>query len=76
MRVLCEERKISLAKLERMADIGNGSIDGWDDHEPRLGTLDKVSRALKMPLIDLIDYLCVSVSYTGRSGRVRRSVNN
>ena len=72
MRSLCEQRDISIAKLERMADIGNGTVDGWDQHEPRLGTLDKVSRALKMPLIDLIDYLCVSVQYKGRA---RRSSN-
>lgn len=57
MRRLCQERGISVAKLERMADIGNGIIDNWNVCKPRLGTLDKVARALDMPLTDLIDYL-------------------
>ena len=72
MRSLCDQRDISIASLERMAGIANGSVDGWDQHEPRLGTLDKVSHALNIPLLDLIDYLCVSVQYKGRA---RKSSN-
>ena len=57
MKRLCQERGISVAKLERMADLGNGIIDNWNVCKPRLGTLDKVARALDMPLVELIDYL-------------------
>ena len=60
MKALCTRKGLSIAKLERMADIGNGSIDNWNRHVPRLGTLDKVARALDMPLVELIDYLGVS----------------
>ena len=73
MRALCGERNISIAKLERMADIGNGCIDNWDFHEPRLSTLDKVSRALGMPLVELIDILCASGAYCGHENRRGRT---
>ena len=57
MKRLCQDRGLTIAKLERMADIGNGLIDDWNRCYPRLGTLDKVARALDMPLVELIDYL-------------------
>lgn len=71
MKVLCSERGISIAKLERMADIGNGTIDNWNRNIPRLGTLDKVARALDMPLVDLIDYLGLSYPVQNRRRRTK-----
>lgn len=71
MKVLCSERGISIAKLERMADLGNGIIDNWNVCKPRLGTLDKVARALDMPLVDLIDYLGWSYPVQNRRRRTR-----
>lgn len=73
MKALCEERGLNFAKLERMADIGNGSLDNWDEHVPRLGTLDKVARALDMPLVDLIDYLGWSAYPRSHDNRRRRT---
>lgn len=71
MKALCSERGISIAKLERMADIGNGAIDNWNRSIPRLGTLDKVARALEIPLTDLIDYLGWSYPVQNRRRRTK-----
>lgn len=73
MRSLCNDRKISIAKLERMSDIANGSIDGWDRHPPKLGTLDKVARSLGIPITELIDTLSIPCVYHGRENRRRRT---
>ena len=57
IKALCDARKISIAKLERMADIGNGTLDNWDRVHPRRATLEKVAQALNMPTQYLIAYL-------------------
>lgn len=65
MRSLCNERGISVARLERAADIANGTIWKWQKQTPTIGTLDKVSKALGMGIVELMDYL----NLTGRGER-------
>ena len=57
MRRLCTKKGISIHALEQKAGLGNGTIDNWERHKPRLGTLDKVARALDLPLVELISIL-------------------
>jgi transcriptional regulator with XRE-family HTH domain len=44
IRALCEEHGITLAKLERTLNIGNGVIRKWDSSTPSVGNLRKVAK--------------------------------
>lgn len=46
IKELCEERGLSVAKIERMACIPPKSISGWDKSEPSADKLEKVIKAL------------------------------
>lgn len=45
---------MSIRSLEQKAGIGNGTIAGWKEYSPSMGNLQKVSRALEIPLTDLV----------------------
>ena len=49
---ICDERKISIASLERAIGLGNGTISGWRNSSPRVDILKKVT-----------DYFEVSLEY-------------
>lgn len=49
---LCEKNNISIAKLERETNIGNGVIARWKTGSPRVDVLQKVA-----------NYFGVTVSY-------------
>ena len=49
---LCEKNNISIAKLERETNIGNGVIARWKTSNPRVDVLQKVA-----------NYFGVTVSY-------------
>lgn len=50
---LCEERKISIAKLEEAAGLGNATIRKWEKSYPRADKLKAVADVLGVSL----DYL-------------------
>lgn len=50
----CKEKGISIAKLERECDFGNGRIRNWDRYKPSLGSLSKVSNVLNCTIEDLL----------------------
>ena len=52
---LCKKRGISIAKLERLADLGNATIQGWRDSDPRISTLKKVADVLGVTVDELIN---------------------
>ena len=54
---LCQEKKMSIAELERRANLSNGSIKRWASAYP---SIDKVDRVAKL-LNTTIEYL-----YTGK----------
>ena len=43
IRVLCDENKITIAKLEKETGIGNGTISRWDISSPTASNLKKVA---------------------------------
>lgn len=45
---------LTLASLERKADLGNGVIGNWGTASPRLDTLQKVAAVLECNIDDLI----------------------
>ena len=52
---LCKERNISIARLEREAGIGNGCIGKWTTRIPNFASLEKVAKALDIPIAELVD---------------------
>lgn len=59
---LCEKNNISIAKLERETNIGNGVIARWKTGSPRVDVLQKVA-----------NYFGVTVSYLlGESASKKR----
>lgn len=59
---LCEKNNISIAKLERETNIGNGVIARWKTGSPRVDMLQKVA-----------NYFGVTTSYLlGESGHIRK----
>ncbi|MBR4856546.1 MAG: helix-turn-helix transcriptional regulator [Bacteroidaceae bacterium] len=40
---LCRERNIRVARLEREAGLGNGTVRGWENSAPSITTLQKVA---------------------------------
>jgi transcriptional regulator with XRE-family HTH domain len=54
IRSLCNEKKITLAELERNAGIGNGVIRRWDDQNPRSDKLKLVADELNVSIDELL----------------------
>ena len=54
IRVLCEERKITIAKLEKETGIGNGTISRWDISSPTAMNLKKVADYFGVVIDELI----------------------
>ena len=47
-------RGLSIAALERKADIANGSVRRWEDGTATLETIQKVAKVLECTVDDLI----------------------
>jgi transcriptional regulator with XRE-family HTH domain len=61
IKLLCDERKITFAELERSIGISNGQVRRWDKVSPKSETLQKVA-----------DYFDVSTDYLlGRTDKMR-----
>ena len=51
---LCNERGISIAKLEKDAGLGNATVRGWKESVPSAGNLKKVATILGCTVDDLL----------------------
>ena len=51
---LCKEKGISIAKLEKEAGIGNGTIGRWEKSSPNVDNLKKVADHFGVTLDSLI----------------------
>lgn len=51
---ICKEQRITLASLERRANIGNGTIAKWENQSPLVESLMKVSKALNCTITELV----------------------
>lgn len=45
---LCARKKITIATLERKAGLSNGAIGKWKKSEPKLYSVVRVAKALKV----------------------------
>ena len=52
IKMLCNEKRITMSELERKTDLGNGTISRWDTRTPGVDKLKKVA-----------DYFDVSTDY-------------
>lgn len=50
---LCRERNIRVARLEKEAGLGNGTVRGWENSAPSITTLQKVADYFGVTLNDL-----------------------
>lgn len=53
----CAEKGISISALEKAVGIGNGTVKGWRETNPRVDLLKKVC-----------DYLCLSLDEVMKEG--------
>lgn len=51
---LCEERGISIAKLEREADLGNATVRRWKGSDPSASKLKRVADVLGVTVDELL----------------------
>lgn len=58
---LCKEKGITIAELERKADLGNGTIRRWDKSYPSIDKAMNVANILNVS----VDYL-----YHGKEGNI------
>lgn len=54
IKELCDKRGITIAELEREAQIGNGAIKSWENCYPRLDNLAMVAKVLKVSISTLV----------------------
>jgi DNA-binding Xre family transcriptional regulator len=60
VREIAEARNINMSKLSRMADVNYNTIRSlWDDEtrDITVGTLEKIARALKVDITELLEML-------------------
>lgn len=54
VKTLCDERGVSLARLEREAGVGNGTVARWArGNTPKFKTLKKISDFFGIEMSDL-----------------------
>lgn len=51
---LCEERGVSIARVEREAGLPNATIRKWEHSDPRVRNLKAVADYFGVPVDDLI----------------------
>jgi transcriptional regulator with XRE-family HTH domain len=51
---LCEERGISIARLEREAELGNATVRGWKESDPSASKLKRVADVLNVTVDELL----------------------
>ena len=51
---LCDEKGLSIARVERRAGLGNRVIAGWKKSSPRIESLKRVADVLEVSINELI----------------------
>lgn len=53
--MLAKERGLAITALEEAAGLGRGTIGKWRESEPTISNLEKVAKALEVPLTELLE---------------------
>ena len=51
---LIYERGMTIAEVERKAELGNGLISKWKTLKPKIGNLEKVAKVLGVSVVDIV----------------------
>lgn len=54
VKLICEDRQLSIRKLEREVGFGNGTIHSWRKVNPRINNVKAVADALGVPMEKLL----------------------
>lgn len=52
---LAKERGIAITALEETAGLGRGTIGKWRESKPTISTIEKVAKALEVPIAKLLE---------------------
>lgn len=55
IEALCKEQEKTIARLEKEAGLGNGTVRNWDKTKPNLANLEAVAKVLGVRTVDLMD---------------------
>jgi len=50
----CKKNNIAISVFEKRCGLGNGTIGGWIDSNPRIDSLQKVATEMGISLADLL----------------------
>lgn len=54
VKEFCDKKGISIAKLEKKAGLGNGTISGWKNSYPRIDSVKAVADVLNVKVDTLL----------------------
>ena len=54
IKTIAKEKGISIAQIEKMAGLGNGTIGKWRNSNPGIVNLFKIAKALDVPFESLV----------------------
>ncbi len=54
IKALCQEKRVSLAEVERATGLGNGVIRRWDEVSPRVESVKRVADYFGVTVDDLL----------------------
>ena len=55
IKALCAEKGVSIAAIEKESGVGNGVVGKWRESAPTLSTLEKIAKALDVPVARLLE---------------------
>lgn len=55
LKEVSKNKGLSIKQVEEAAQLGNGAIYKWKDSNPKLETIEKVAKALNVPVQELLD---------------------
>lgn len=55
IKKICDSKGISISRLEKNCEIGNGTIRGWEKSNPRIDSLKKVADYLNISIEQLME---------------------
>ena len=51
----CKKNNIAISVFEKRCGLGNGTIGGWVDSNPRIDSLQKVATEMGITLVELLE---------------------
>lgn len=54
VKAICDEKKISVGKMEKDLEFSNGSVCKWNENEPGVRKVQKVADYLGVPIEELL----------------------